>query len=61
MDELSELSPASRERSLDDLPRKDLQQLAKEAGVKVTACFWYLQQACFSTAYRATCAGQHQE
>lgn len=38
MDELSKLSPASRERNLDDLPRKELQQLAKEAGVKVLAC-----------------------
>ena len=37
MDELDTLSPASRERSLDGLPRKELQQLAKEAGVKVTA------------------------
>ena len=37
MDELSNLSPASREHSLDDLPRKELQQLAKEAGVKVLA------------------------
>lgn len=37
MDELSNLSPASRERSLDELPRKELQQLAKEAGVKVLA------------------------
>ncbi len=35
MDELGTLSPASRERSLDELPRKELQQLAKEAGVKV--------------------------
>ncbi|KAL0032631.1 hypothetical protein WJX77_011729 [Trebouxia sp. C0004] len=34
MDELGTLSPASRERSLDELPRKELQQLAKEAGVK---------------------------
>ncbi|KAL3147858.1 hypothetical protein ABBQ32_002579 [Trebouxia sp. C0010 RCD-2024] len=34
MDELSKLSPASRERNLDELPRKELQQLAKEAGVK---------------------------
>ncbi|DBB07301.1 TPA: hypothetical protein ACH3X3_008802 [Trebouxia sp. C0006] len=34
MDELDTLSPASRERSLDELPRKELQQLAKEAGVK---------------------------
>lgn len=38
MDELSKLSPASRERNLDELPRKELQQLAKEAGVKVIAC-----------------------
>ena len=38
MDELGKLSPASRERNLDDLPRKELQQLAKEAGVKVLAC-----------------------
>jgi hypothetical protein len=37
MDELGILSPASRERSLDELPRKELQQLAKEAGVKVTS------------------------
>ena len=37
MDELSKLSPASRERNLDELPRKELQQLAKEAGVKVVA------------------------
>ncbi len=37
MDELSLLSPASRERSLDELPRKELQQLAKETGVKVNA------------------------
>lgn len=36
MDELTVLSPTSRERSLDELPRKELQQLAKEAGVKVT-------------------------
>ena len=35
MEELSKLSPTSRERKLDDLPRKELQQLAKEAGVKV--------------------------
>lgn len=37
MDELSKLSPASRERNLDELPRKELQQLAKEAGVKVVS------------------------
>ena len=37
MDELGTLSPASRERSLDELPRKELQQLAKEAGVKVNS------------------------
>jgi len=37
MDELGILSPTSRERSLDELPRKELQQLAKEAGVKVTS------------------------
>lgn len=35
MDELSKLSPASRERNLDELPRKELQHLAKEAAVKV--------------------------
>ena len=38
MDELSKLSPASRERNLIGLPRKELQQLAKETGVKVLAC-----------------------
>lgn len=35
MEELSQLSPASREAALEALPRKELQQLAKEIGVKV--------------------------
>ena len=42
MDELDTLSPASRERSLDELPRKELQQLAKEAGVKVNSDFCHI-------------------
>lgn len=35
MEELGKLSPVSRESSLEALPRKELQQLAKESGVKV--------------------------
>lgn len=35
MEELGKLSPTSRETSLEALPRKELQQLAKETGIKV--------------------------